>query len=1358
MDSSQGSMPAVLDRQIDNDDQDAFGHRHLAQALRSLVESEHHKPPFSIGLLGGWGTGKSSIKELYTKNLGLDASASPGKSARKDRFKSITFNAWRFGGKDQDIKRALLRHVFLELGGDEQALHDRLFRSITQVDHQWKGWKDYWAQLWRSWAMPLPAFIGAMLLLFGLISLGLWLLPWTDRFSQSVFVVAISGAYSYLLKNLKPSKVDSYRSITKVSLPSASAEQYEAMLLEQLDIFKKNKEGLLSRPNPCERLVIFVDDLDRLSSEEMVLGLDAVRAFMEIPSDKLPPGLGLVFVISCDEAKVADALARGRGNPEQPGSVVTHMDARRYLDRIFQFRLDIPPPPRGDMRQFALKHLAAFEDIVVDLKARGFTPEEVIDRMIHVKVVDPRNALQIVNAFAQSWWLAKRREHEGIISARPGGLHENAVTGHPISLAAMSAARVSFPDFYGDLQDDPQLLGRLTALLVNEGSVMDQPVEARALLLKRYVNQDKESATATAKESCRDLRQFLASLIGVPWPDSLQSILLLSEDPITRKFGAGANALFGLLVSGDTRGVIEQLSSRTDKVSLTEDQAQLLHQLIGDLHLESTTRRHNALRVVANLISYLPERTTRLVLGKLCTELAASIDLRSMVGLEKMGSVTALAPAQEQRLIAAALIDDLLTINQKTQFRLTTLESPSLEEAQTMALEACAIVLQVRKIHGIPERQDKVFREWLKVRDVATSSGGYHFGFGQLERWITEYPDMLLEMLGDEYVSLLASEVASGRGGNIDLPTAAGRVDQVFEALANVGQESRETLWHLVVDLILLPALELQGCALTSLERYHHLASASELSQCVKAVAEVLQAHPKPEVDYDRGFNWLLPTATAKFASLDGDAKEILASFNVGLSKAESYQEDSVAIFQKVIKQDSALLHRVTDTWAKWLPDSLSMGCAKALFENFELLQDSAHESIVTYLDTGFDTSETPKRYDDLYAMAVESIPAKAWDAGILHSHLDRSLGKLPSKISNELVELEPILMGISKVYLQGTPSVVAASLRDTFSTARSYPPQHNLLHQYFAGTWPTTDAIKPDYDPQTIFTQSVAVGTRYPSDAERGLLASLESMIQAGLAESESPSALVELACIIWQTHSAEAHPFLTHTAAPLTPAQIVALPDAVDWENSEEIAMLEEVWANLASHLDTSDTVITTHQLLAKGPLGSSNLPDQGLTLWAKALGVSAYSALKEAVSNEAIADEGRRRLWRQMTSLPTQPQLRDLINLACKILPSSDAPQTVNQVAQDLDAIMQRLPDQSSKLEASQQLMRTLPRCSSLTTKQALAKHAFDYGTTAVLTSVDAATLNEADIEAIEAVFGKKLNEVKALKRRFAKHRGD
>lgn len=364
---SRRSMPAVLDRQIETEDQDAFGHRHYAQALRCLIEDENHKPPFSIGLLGGWGTGKSSVKELYTRALNDDTSAVGGRRPRSQRFKSITFNAWRFGGKEQDIKRALLRHVFLELGGNEGKLHDELYRNVTHTESVTKSIGALTKQHLISWAAPVPAFAIAFITYLLFIAAGLKWLPLDNGLTQSFFIAAVSGIYAYLIKVMKPSAVNPFNTITRVHLPSVNAEQYEELLLQQLRKFKPTKGNAV----PYERLVIFVDDLDRLSAEEMVLGLDAVRTFMKIPTDKLPENLGLVFVISCDEGKVADALSRRRGNPEQPGSIFNPTDARRYLDRIFQFRLEIPPPPRNDMRQFALSKLKAFPDLVKEIADKG---------------------------------------------------------------------------------------------------------------------------------------------------------------------------------------------------------------------------------------------------------------------------------------------------------------------------------------------------------------------------------------------------------------------------------------------------------------------------------------------------------------------------------------------------------------------------------------------------------------------------------------------------------------------------------------------------------------------------------------------------------------------------------------------------------------------------------------------------------------------------------------------------------------------------------------------------------------------------------------------------------------------------
>jgi hypothetical protein len=210
--------------------------------------------------------------------------------------------------------------------------------------------------------------------------------------------------------------VPHYATINRVEAPRTSAEEYVKLLTEQLCRFK---DGSGRR---CERLVIWVDDLDRLSAEEMVAGLDAIRTFLELSGTRMPPGLGVVFVISCDEEKVATALADRRRDGDLPGAILTRGDARKFLDRLFQFRLEIPPFPKQDLRAYALGRLTAeLPALADDLRRRGMSLEEVVDRMIHVGVGTPRSALQILNAFAGSWWLAVQRERDGAGTAQPVG-------------------------------------------------------------------------------------------------------------------------------------------------------------------------------------------------------------------------------------------------------------------------------------------------------------------------------------------------------------------------------------------------------------------------------------------------------------------------------------------------------------------------------------------------------------------------------------------------------------------------------------------------------------------------------------------------------------------------------------------------------------------------------------------------------------------------------------------------------------------------------------------------------------------------------------------------------------------------
>jgi len=133
-------IPAIQDKEVSEPEGDRFGHRDLELALRGLLESESHQPPYSVGLLGRWGSGKSTVRALYEGRLAEDA-------ARSGRVRTISFDAWRFG--KEEVKRALLRHLFLELGGDDSELRDELYRQVQRHSTEERPFSEIMADLTR---------------------------------------------------------------------------------------------------------------------------------------------------------------------------------------------------------------------------------------------------------------------------------------------------------------------------------------------------------------------------------------------------------------------------------------------------------------------------------------------------------------------------------------------------------------------------------------------------------------------------------------------------------------------------------------------------------------------------------------------------------------------------------------------------------------------------------------------------------------------------------------------------------------------------------------------------------------------------------------------------------------------------------------------------------------------------------------------------------------------------------------------------------------------------------------------------------------------------------------------------------
>lgn len=1355
MQDSRRTMPAVLDRHIETEDQDAFGHRHYAQALRCLIEDEGHRPPFSIGLLGGWGTGKSSVKELYTRALADDTSKEGKQHPRSQRFKSITFNAWRFGGKEQDIKRALLRHVFLELGGDEGKLQDDLYRNVTHTQSVAKPICELIKQHLISWAAPAPAFLIAFFTYLFVVCTGLVWLPLENGVVQAFFVMAVTGIYGYLVKVMKPSSVSPFSTITRVHLPSVSAEQYEELLLQQLRKFKPARGNAV----PYERLVIFVDDLDRLSAEEMVLGLDAVRTFMEIPADKLPENLGLVFVISCDEGKVADALSRRRGNPEQPGSIFNPTDARRYLDRIFQFRLEIPPPPRNDMRQFALSKLKAFPDLVSEIAEKGASVEQVVDRMIHTNVTDPRNALQIVNAFTQTWWLARAREQDAIGSDRPGGLHEGAVTNHPIPLGALSAARVSFPGFYGDLQDDPQLLLRLTGLMVRNTPLKDEPLESRHIL-KRYVEEDAEGKTILV-EGNRELRQFLASLVGIHWPDSLQSLILLSEDFATRQYGGQASRIYGYLVSGDTQGFLEALSPRANDF-LSDQEAQLLHGMLSELHRTEEALKFNAMRVVADVIGRLPPRTRTLILGILCNDIVTSPDLRSLLGIEKIARITAVAGPTDQQDIASVLVEELLVSGRKASMRLPSGQAPNLDEAVEMAKGAAGIVLSVFAAHGLSAQAKEHLTDWVCDRTVSVDAGAIKLGFIELQHWMGSYEATLLPEIGPRYIEQLTTELRRFEKktegfeplDSLDMQLTAARLNTVWARLASEGEESRSMLWDQVANLAETLAPEVTGSVMDALERYAPYAQDEQLLECLTRFSRRVSGFEKSPLDYERAFRLLIDKGAERLDHFNDEYFADYANLSVELARIDSCESDAAEVFRIFVVHNVRALSAVARSWIGEPLTDVPSVCRRQLFAEYGDLPEEDQEALADSLTNLTDSAELDEDDGAVYLDAAECIPAESWGDGYLQPHLDQLLPKLSGKVGNWEDYLSQILPGLSQIIMHTSPGVLGPALQALFSGARSYKETFDPLHGYFVGRWPSVQQLPHGYAPQTLFVEAMQTANSSPGFVGRNALASMKSMLVDEVVPETLAINLVETACVVWRQRPAEAVDLLGTGKEDLSAAQVADLADTIDFNDDEEVGLLGRVWEAIAPNQSVSNDLDVTKAFLVKGKRGTIGDPDLAFAMWCIALGHEAHSNLRKLLLDAGTNDEQRTRLFSQITrnrGFQDDGELREIPALALKLFKTGDSPlawAAVKSLRPEIDKIFQT---QEERLGHARLLLNELQGGASETAKGYMAEWAKSLGTEAVLKDVDPVRLSERELDIINNVFGNS-RSMSGLRRRW------
>lgn len=482
----EASPPAKL-LHDEEQEEDRFGSLEIARRLVPLIRRV--PPPFTISVSGAWGVGKTTLMRRVADLLREEES-------HPNRIPVIEVDLWT---EDLgDLRRRLALEVAVALSEEnttdrskmmrDQAkdFDERLRASATQQappQFHLPDLRHHWQRLALTFVVvavvvftlsgvtaPAPPGgqdqLGLRVLLTGVVSLGVWLL--------------VSSGLVF--------------SVTSASTTTPPLQERIAFLQRFRDMVSSATQ---------RRVLIIIDNIDRLSGEDAVAVLADVRAFVEVEQSRC------IFVVPIDRDALVRHLSRTMGGEDQT--------ARDYLEKFFNLDVLLTKPVRADLRAWTR------DDLVARLFGRASREVVSLVAELIAEAADgsPRASKRIANAlFARAYLLP---------------VHERAMS--LADLAFVEALLARFPAVLGPLQADPRRWLEFAERMRASADEAERSLAARELAgLPQGRPPSGDAGTTRMLESLRRFVLFPASL---PEEADLRTILAVRSD---RQWAGVSNA------------------------------------------------------------------------------------------------------------------------------------------------------------------------------------------------------------------------------------------------------------------------------------------------------------------------------------------------------------------------------------------------------------------------------------------------------------------------------------------------------------------------------------------------------------------------------------------------------------------------------------------------------------------------------------------------------------------------------------------------------------------------------------------------------------------------------------------------
>jgi hypothetical protein len=461
-------------------DGDAFGHIDYAAAVASVLMDA--RAPFTMGLFGPWGVGKTTVIEEIGRQL-------EGKAA------FAYFDAWRY--ESDALRRQFLRDLAAQLHP-----HEANFDPETEL-----------LDLDRGSALKLEKLSGlngravretilksaiAVVIAFVLLqTIGSRQLR--DQHG-TVRDVVVSGLIGLLLFALTP-----LTNILRVTEETVTTSR-----LEDPEHFTQRFGELLRRLKK-DRLVVAIDNLDRCSPERVEELLATIKTYLEPASQISKPWLlarvftepstkqALFLIAADDEALRRHLEAKERDASGSADSAAVRRYVDEYLRKFFTSSLRMRPLLDADVRAYAERELAAF---CTKRKLDEDTRKALVEMIAAALSRNPRRVKQFANNLESRLRVVEQREAADRIKP--------PISSNVLVIAKLAVLEEEWPNSYAEVQARPRILDDWHAAVVN-GVPIDAPDRSdpsfvRFLSRSRDIRAPNLAAFIRLKQSQEEIR------------------------------------------------------------------------------------------------------------------------------------------------------------------------------------------------------------------------------------------------------------------------------------------------------------------------------------------------------------------------------------------------------------------------------------------------------------------------------------------------------------------------------------------------------------------------------------------------------------------------------------------------------------------------------------------------------------------------------------------------------------------------------------------------------------------------------------------------------------------------------------